>query len=86
MENLKVGTKVAFAAKSNYGSYGQYAVTKSSEVIPLDDDISFEVGASSIVNPVTALLMLVEAQELGAKAIVHTAAASALGRMLFKYF
>ncbi|CAD8050706.1 unnamed protein product [Paramecium sonneborni] len=86
VQNVKVGTKVAFTANSNYGSYGQYCVTFSQQVIPLDDDISFEMGASSIVNPVTVMLMLVETQELGAKAIVHTAAGSALGRMLVRYF
>ncbi|CAD8046518.1 unnamed protein product [Paramecium primaurelia] len=86
VDNVKLGTKVAFTASSNYGSYAQYAVTTSQSVIPLDDDISFELGASSIVNPVTVLLMLVETQELGAKAIVHTAAGSALGRMLVRYF
>ncbi|CAK70991.1 unnamed protein product (macronuclear) [Paramecium tetraurelia] len=86
VENVKVGTKVAFTAYSNYGSYGQYSLTTSQQIIPLDDDISFEAGASSIVNPITVLLMLIETQELGAKAIVHTAASSALGRMLVKYF
>jgi hypothetical protein len=30
--------------------------------------------------------MLEEAKERGAKAVVHTAAASALGRMFVKYF
>ncbi|CAD8133873.1 unnamed protein product [Paramecium octaurelia] len=86
VENVKVGTKVAFNAYTNYGSYGQYSVTTNQQIIPLDDDISFESGASSIVNPVTVILMLIEAQELGAKAVVHTAAGSALGRMLVKYF
>ncbi|CAD8134112.1 unnamed protein product [Paramecium pentaurelia] len=86
VENVKVGTKVAFNAHSNYGSYGQYSVTSSQQIIPLDDVISFELGASSIINPVTVILMLIETQELGAKAIVHTAAGSALGRMLVRYF
>jgi NADPH:quinone reductase-like Zn-dependent oxidoreductase len=52
----------------------------------LDDDVSFEAGASAIVNPVTVLTMLEEAKEKGAKSVVHTAAASALGRMFVKYF
>ncbi|CAD8212339.1 unnamed protein product [Paramecium octaurelia] len=86
VNNVKLGAKVAFTAHQNYGSYSQYTVTTNQQVIPLDDDISFELGASSIVNPVTVLLMLVETQELGAKAVVHTAAGSALGRMLVRYF
>lgn len=40
----------------------------------------------SFVNPLTALAMLEKTQAGGHKAIVHTAAASSLGRMLNRLF
>jgi NADPH2:quinone reductase len=39
----------------------------------------------SLVNPLTAIGFLDIAQQLGAKTIIHTAAASSLGRMLNRY-
>lgn len=52
----------------------------------LPNDVSFEEGASASINPPTVIAMLEETKLLNAKAIVHTAAASALGKMVIKYF
>lgn len=40
----------------------------------------------SFVNPLTAIVMLNKVKSAGVKAIVHTAAASSLGRMMNRLF
>jgi NADPH:quinone reductase-like Zn-dependent oxidoreductase len=64
--------------------YADYRRINSSEVIPLPDGASAADGASMFVNPLTALGFVETARSEGHKAIVHTAAASNLGRMLQK--
>jgi len=46
--------------------------------------MTFEEGASSFVNPMTALGLVQRMKEIKAKAIIISAAASQLGRMLVK--
>jgi len=54
-----VNKKVAFGAeKEGQGSYAQYIIAKCEECLPLTDDTSFEQGAMSVINPLTALGML----------------------------
>lgn len=62
----------------------EYIVTDVKSIIPIGDDISFEQAASLFVNPLTAIGMVDRAKELGAKAIIVTAAASQIGRMIIK--
>lgn len=56
------------------------------QVVPLQDSISFNQGASSFVNPLTAIVMLNITQKAEVKAVVFTAAASQLGRMVLRLF
>lgn len=81
-----VNQRVAFYISGDHGSYAQYAITNARTVFKITDDLSYNETASSFVNPVTAVAMLQVTQEAGVKAIVHTAAASALGRMIVRYF
>lgn len=64
-------------------AYSQYAIADAAMCLPLGDH-SAEAGASAFVNPMTALGFVENAKMDGAKAIVHTAAASNLGQMLIK--
>jgi hypothetical protein len=64
--------------------YSQYRVLKTREVLPLPAGIAAADGASSFVNPMTALGMTETMRREGHKALVHTAAASNLGQMLNK--
>lgn len=64
-------------------AFSQYAIADAMMCLPLGDHSS-EVGASSFVNPMTALGFVENAKMDGQKAIVHTAAASNLGQMLIK--
>jgi len=64
-------------------AFSQYAIADAMMCLPLGDHSS-EVGASSFVNPMTALGFVETAKMEGHSAIVHLAAASNLGQMLNK--
>ncbi len=64
------------------GMYGEYRAVNAMMVLPLKDEHTARDGASSFVNPLTALSFLETMRMEGHKAIVHTAAASNLGQML----
>ncbi len=64
------------------GMYGQYRAVPAMMALPLQDGHTARDGASSFVNPLTALCFLETMRLEGHTAIVHTAAASNLGQML----
>lgn len=50
----------------------------------LDNNISFEQGATSIVNPFSAIAMLDTIKQKKPRAVVQTAAYSQFGRMMIR--
>ena len=76
-----VGRRVGIAGGA---MYGQYRAVDVSACLVLPDGASAADGASSFVNPLTALGMVETMRREGHSALVHTAAASNLGRMLVK--
>jgi NADPH2:quinone reductase len=64
--------------------YTQYRAVDASACLVLPDGATSKDGASSFVNPLTALGMLETMRQEGHSALVHTAAASNLGQMLVK--
>lgn len=66
------------------GSMAEYIVTDVKSIIPIGDDITLEQAAGLFVNPLTALGMVDRCKELRAKAIIVTAAASQIGRMIIR--
>jgi NADPH:quinone reductase len=64
--------------------YSQYRCLKVGQCLPLPSGTTATEGASSFVNPLTALGMVETMRREGHTALVHTAAASNLGRMLVK--
>lgn len=66
------------------GMYAEYRAVPAIMAMPLQDGHSAKDGASSFVNPLTALCFLETMRLEGHTAIVHTAAASNLGQMLNK--
>ncbi|MGU3496140.1 zinc-binding dehydrogenase [Xanthobacteraceae bacterium A53D] len=62
--------------------YADYRKIKGKDVTPLPSGASAADGASMFVNPLTALGFVETARKEGHGAIIHTAAASNLGRML----
>lgn len=62
--------------------YAQYRCVPVDQCLPLPEGTTAAQGASSFVNPLTALGMVETMRMEGHKALVHTAAASNLGQML----
>jgi NADPH2:quinone reductase len=79
------GRRVACSAPlTGNGAWAEYMVTSAQACIPLGRHISLEQGATSLVNPLTALAIFEIAQRGHHRAIVSTAAASALGGMILR--
>jgi len=66
------------------GMYTQYRCIEASLCLVLPDGTLPSEGASSFVNPLTALGMVETMRREGHRGLVHTAAASNLGQMLNK--
>jgi NADPH:quinone reductase len=64
--------------------YTQYRAVDAAACLVLPEGATAKDGASSFVNPLTALGMLETMRREGHSALVHTAAASNLGQMLVK--
>lgn len=64
------------------GMYAEYRCVKANMCLPLLPGNTAKDGASSFINPLTALAMLETMRMEGHTALVHTAAASNLGQML----
>lgn len=62
--------------------YSQYRCVKAEQCLVLPEGATPAEGASSFVNPLTALGMVETMRRDGHTALVHTAAASSLGQML----
>lgn len=71
-------------SKIDRGTWAEYILTKASLCFPLKKDVSFESGATLIVNPMTALAFFEIIEKGRHTAFVNTAAASQLGRMLIR--
>jgi NADPH:quinone reductase len=76
-----VGKSVGIAGG---GMYTQYRAVDAFACLALPEGTTPKDGASSFVNPLTALGMLETMRREGHSALVHTAAASNLGQMLVK--
>ena len=79
-----VGKRVCFTQDGS-GSWGEYAVSNPNTVFAIDEDVPLHCAASGIVNPLTVVGMTeIFNATPNKKGIIHTAAASSLGRMLNK--
>src|SRR6478672_9947182 len=74
-----LGRTVAFLGGA---TYGEYCLASTRMCLPLRKGADAVDGASSFVNPLTALGMVETMRREGHTALVHTAAASNLGQML----
>jgi NADPH:quinone reductase-like Zn-dependent oxidoreductase len=66
------------------GMWAEYVVTSARSCVPLSRRVEMEQGATMLVNPLTAWALMDEARSGRHKAVVQTAAASALGRMVVR--
>jgi NADPH:quinone reductase-like Zn-dependent oxidoreductase len=82
---LLLGRRVACAAADGGdGTWAEYMATSALRCIPLRRQVSMEQGATLLVNPLSAWAMVDLVRRAGHRAIVQTAAAGALGRMLYR--
>jgi NADPH2:quinone reductase len=83
LPGLWKGKRVAVGAPLR-GTWAEYVVTSATSCFPLDKQLSFEQGATLIVNPMTALAFFDIARRGHHAAIINNAAASVVGRMVLR--
>ncbi len=66
------------------GIWAEYFVTTAMLAVPVQNGITLDQAATALVNPLTAWAIMDMAKRGRHRAIVHTAAASALGKMLIR--
>lgn len=78
--NYLLGKRVACSptARGN-GTWAEYIKTDAGRCVPLSEKLNFRQGATTLVNPLTAMVLLTKVQ---GNSFVNTAAAGALGKML----
>lgn len=78
-----LGKRVAFMAAGS-GTWAEFALAGAQVAVPLPDSISDDQGAMLLINPLTALALMDQARRAGARAVIQTAAASTVGRMILR--
>ncbi|MBL4627674.1 MAG: zinc-binding dehydrogenase, partial [Roseicyclus sp.] len=76
-----MGKNVALVGDTQ-GLWAEYVVVPAGRVLPLPADMPLGVGASSFVNPLTAMALVGEARRAGLRSAISTAAGGALGAMI----
>jgi NADPH:quinone reductase-like Zn-dependent oxidoreductase len=66
------------------GMFAQYCTISTTECLVLPEGTTTTEGAAAFINPLTALAMVETLRQENHTALIHTAAASNLGRMLVK--
>jgi NADPH:quinone reductase-like Zn-dependent oxidoreductase len=87
MARILLGRRVACAAVdpgSPGGTWAEYLVTSAQTVVPLGRSVDQEQAAMMLVNPLSAWAMMEIARQGRHRAVIQTAAASALGRMIVR--
>jgi NADPH:quinone reductase-like Zn-dependent oxidoreductase len=80
-----VGRRVACGApRDGDGTWAEYMAVPASQCVPLLPGVDIEAAASLIANPMTAWALLDIADKRGHRALLQTAAASAVGQMLVR--
>ncbi|MFD2614273.1 zinc-binding dehydrogenase [Paenibacillus gansuensis] len=77
------GKRVAFAGAA-CGAWAEYIKVDAMACMPLPKGVSDEQGAVFFVNPLSAIAILRTAQKHKSPAVVHTAGASAVGKLLVR--
>lgn len=79
------GRRVACASSPKFGgTWSEYMLTDATRCVPLSASVSLQQGAMLFVNPLTVMAFRTIIRRGKHQAIVHTAAASALGKMLLR--
>jgi NADPH:quinone reductase-like Zn-dependent oxidoreductase len=79
------GQRVACTAPTDGdGPWAEYMVVSAKQCVPVAKELSDEQASMALVNPMTAWALLDQARRRKVPAVVQTAAASALGRMILR--
>lgn len=78
-----IGKRVTASSFSG-GMYARHCKTDAAHCMVLPEHISAREGAAFFTNPLTVAAILETLRQEGKRALIHTAAASALGQMLAK--
>lgn len=81
MGRFSMGKPVALAADKQ-GLWAEYAVVPATRMVLLPADMPLGAGASSFVNPLTAIALVGEVRRAGQWVAISTAAGGALGAMI----
>lgn len=85
MGRYLLGKRVACVTQQQGdGLWADYVATPVNFALPLDNAVTLEQGAMSVVNPLTAVALIDIAKRAGHKMVINTAAASALGQMIHR--
>ncbi len=77
------GKRVACGGQGDVdGTWAQYYVADANACIPLQDGVTFDQGATLLINPLTAVGMVEAVKEGGHAALIQNAACSQVGRMV----
>lgn len=80
-----VGRRVACGVqREGDGTWAEYVLANARTCLPLLPSVTFEQGAMLLVNPFTAWALVEQAKRNRHRAVVQTAAASALGQMVLR--
>lgn len=81
-QNTMKGQRVACLTEPTaQGAWAEYTLANRERCVQIPDNVSFAQGACFFVNPLTARMFEAVLLRDGHKAVVQTAAASALGKM-----
>ncbi|MEY4630277.1 MAG: hypothetical protein RIQ81_397 [Pseudomonadota bacterium] len=84
MANRLVGKRVAGAVQGGQGFWAEYVILKATEALSMPHHVTDESAASAFVNPLTAVALAQPVIKGVHKAMIHSAGASQLGRMLIR--
>ncbi len=84
MADRLVGKRVAGSVQAGNGFWAQYVVLKATETMVMPGHISDESAASALVNPLSAVALIRPVVKGCHQAMIQTAAASQLGRMIMR--
>lgn len=84
MADRLIGKRVAGSVQTGKGFWSEFVVLKAMEALVIPEHIPNESAASALVNPLTAVALVRPVVEGKHRAMIQTAAASQLGRMMIR--
>lgn len=79
-----LGKRVALAGSG--GAWAEFHLVRATQCLRLSSALDFEQGSMLLINPVSAVVLFEYARRGQHRAVVSTAAAGQLGRMIHRYF